>query len=208
LARDALRLKGLPHGISAIRKQLGRGSPGLISQHLRELDAAPVELRSALPSIAINAIAAQLIEAFRGQFTPQNAPAMGVAEVDVQVGSKSDSGVRERQLQNANRIVAEQSAHIDQLRGDVMSLERRLATTEAENAGNLSNVAALREELQVQRNTFELWRRDHVRDRAMLSARIEILGNALGPPKAGKSRLANRQDAGKQLELYGQSLED
>ena len=47
LARDELRTEGLPHGISAIRKRLGRGSPGLISQHLRALDDQPDRAASA-----------------------------------------------------------------------------------------------------------------------------------------------------------------
>ena len=41
-ARDTLRQSGLPHGIIAIRKQIGRGSPTLIARLLRELDGHPL----------------------------------------------------------------------------------------------------------------------------------------------------------------------
>jgi len=205
LARDELRTEGLPHGISAIRKRLGRGSPGLISQHLRALDDQPDR---PLPAEALDEIVNQLIDALHTQGLIPTSPTAEQRPLSETVPRINTVDGHPRLLEEANKTIAEQRSHIDQLQRDVMTLERQLGNEQAQSAASVATIASLENELELQRNTFESWRRDHVRDRAMLAARIELLGNALEPAKPNKTPTMAPVSRGTQLDLYGQPVDD
>jgi hypothetical protein len=120
-------------------------------------------------------------------------------------GPPADSPVKfmQRQLDEARRTIDERDRQIEHLHGDLVLSECRAAATFAENTRLVAASETLQRELDLQREMFEAWRGDQVRDRALLAARVEQLARTLAGPSR-HPRTAVEPKSGEQLDLYGE----
>ncbi len=185
-ARETLRAAGQAHGIIAIRKHLGRGSPQLIGRFLRELDGQPLR-------VVADSAAEPIASAVASILTLLSQEIADTLERSARVPSAA-TGAAVQWPQGEDRA--------GESRPDLAALEQRALTAEAENTVLRDTVESLHREMDAQRDSFRAWRREDVRERAFLASRIERLTNALTTPgRDSARRTGGAKDA--QLDLYG-----
>ncbi len=162
-ARDALRAADKPCGIIAIRKHLGRGSPGLIGRLLRE------DIDARVPTSS----------------------------------KKSDARARRGARPTVEHVVdalALRDEETTELRQQVIQLEQRVASAEAKYAAVNAALNAKDQEIVQQREMFERWRTDLLRDRTLLANPVEQVTVTISAPTPARS--TGKTHSGEQLDLY------
>jgi hypothetical protein len=204
-ARDTLIQGSFPHGIIAIRKQLGRGSPTLIAQLLRELDghpkgslAPPREARSRVSH-------AQPVQG-TVPADPMSPPPMPHQESSESAWQAIISNQQTAQ-DEWRRALLDKDTELQRMRYNQLLLEQRATAAETKNTLYASQIATLERELESQRRSFDTSRHDQNRDRAILSARLEQLTRMLEGAKRPPPQVPN-PTAGEQLDLYGEPPSD
>ena len=196
-ARDELRAAGRPHGIIAIRKHLGRGSPGLIARLLGELDGvAPTKLRVHAPT-TMEAAISQITKALYRQRPPSSGHLKN-EDMSTAVTEIGPRIVEKRQM----TALTERDAKIDKLHRRVAQLEQRAVAAEAQSALLRATAKAAQGEILAQRRMFEKWRADLLRDRALLGSPVDQLTVTIAGP-GSRPKPAVKATGGGQLDLYG-----
>ncbi|MFT4563185.1 MAG: hypothetical protein ACI9BW_002939 [Gammaproteobacteria bacterium] len=205
-ARDTLRQGGLPHGIIAIRKQLGRGSPTLIARLLRELDGQSTRSTS-LPQAAVSRTdLAQPVRESTPVTRTINTPPTPRQESS-ETAWQTIIAKQQTEQDEWRRALLDKDLELQRMRNDQLSLEQRVASAETKNAMYATQISILEGQLESQRRSFDASRHDQNRDRAILAARLEQLTRSLEGAKRPSLPILNSA-AGEQLDLYGEQSVD
>ena len=154
-ARDTLRAGAKPHGIIAIRKRLGRGSPGLIRRLLGEIDG---------PSVADALI--------------QSRTALDSSKRSHQSGASTSSVSKHYQSLTKSHL----DADARRLQHRVIELERHAAAADEKIKLLEATVRKQDREVVRQQGVFEKWRSDLLRDRALLASSADELTVTIARP--------------------------
>lgn len=180
-ARDELIAAGSAHGIIAIRRHIGRGSPQLISKLLKQITPSDEQARERHRPLLAGTYTTtptpnELNQAWQ-DFSDQ------VGELLAHSSSSSagpNSADYSQRLAALEQLVADQQRVLEQL--------RHLNTF-------------LEEQLMQQQDLFESWRHEQHAERQMLKNQFDQLSKLASPSKP-KPR---RKKRGQQLDLYDNS---
>ena len=177
LARNHLIAQNKPHGIIAIRRQIGRGSPQLISKLLRQLINEP--------SVETNKIHTGTPS--RASYSPDINQAWQhfSHEVDQLLTGTTPSSTPisptgEYRQQELEELVSKQQQQLERLETLTHNLEERLMQ---------------------QQDLFDSWRHEQQAERQMLRQQLEQLAQLAGNKRAPRKK----RKRGTQLDLYDDS---
>ena len=180
-ARTVLRAADLPHGIIAIRNRLGRGSPQLIARFLHELDTpAPSDAPALLPDPV--------------------AVAVGRVWQTLREDISQDINRTEQRLSEVLCSIAQRDAHVEQLRADVVALDRRASAAEERYARLSSQMEVLQREVKAQYDILAAGD-DQMRGRALPASPAKRLAASL-PGASQAPTKPTTTAASEQLDLY------
>ncbi|MEM7468752.1 MAG: DNA-binding protein [Pseudomonadota bacterium] len=186
-ARAALVAAQKPHGIIAIRRKIGRGSPQLIAKFLRELGVS-TEQESALskqraePLTGVQSAGATRLEPPKADSLSQawNSFAFQVDQsiTELQTGASSSGRNTPARLDQLEHLVAAQQQQLSLLRDQNQKLG---------------------EQLMHQQDLFDSWRHEQHAERQMLKHQLDELNKLASRKTPG----GVKRKRGEQLDLYG-----
>ena len=180
-ARTALVLANKPHGIIAIRKHIGHGSPQLISKLLSELDedliiSQPQRLSSEKPS-DIGQAWQTVSEGIENLIQSSDAVMANVpSTTNVHVRDTSQAATDGPRMDKLEHLLGQQQAHLERIEALNHKLE---------------------EQLMQQQDLFDSWRHEQHAERQLLKTQLEQLTQFVAKKPVRKVKKKTEQ-----LDLY------
>ena len=176
-ARDSLIAENQPHGIIAIRRRIGRGSPQLITKLLAQISAQASDTRITQdPSGPAPEPNARNIDNTWRRFSAEVESLLTNTQVRANNGTSSD----EERINSLEQLVTHQQQQLERLN----TLNHKLG-----------------EQLMQQQDLFESWRHEQQAERQMLRFQLEQLSLLASNQPAPRKR----RKKGTQLDLYDDS---
>lgn len=176
-ARDSLIAENQPHGIIAIRRRIGRGSPQLITKLLAQISAQASDTRITQdPSGPAPEPNVRNIDNTWRRFSAEVESLLTNTHVRANNGTSSD----EERLNSLEQLVTHQQQQLERLN----TLNHKLG-----------------EQLMQQQDLFESWRHEQQAERQMLRFQLEQLSQLASNQPAPRKR----RKKGTQLDLYDDS---